>query len=196
MTRSLRRRVSNWALISAVGAVGLVIAGMLALNRPLPEYLVAKSALRPGEQVSLERFEVQRLDLGSLKGNYLTPQTAPERFFVTELILAGELIPTRRVSDLGFQNSTTLVLNPSLPVSQEIKPGSWVQIWRTVPSPEGFVSELLVARSQVLTISQDDSLISDNESLAEVLVTEEEASILLQTIASDLHVYLLLSSLD
>jgi hypothetical protein len=173
-----------------------VIAGVLALNRPLPEYLVAESALRPGEQVGLERFEVQRLDLGSLRGNYLTPQTAPERFFVTELILAGELIPTRRVSDLGSQNSTTLVLNPSLPVSQEIKPGSWVQIWRTVPSPEGFVSELLVARSQVLTISQDDSLISDKESLAEVLVTEEEASILLQTIASDLHVYLLLSTLD
>lgn len=194
MARSLRRRVSNWAVISAVGAVGLVIAGVLALNRPLPEYLVAASVLRPGERVGLERFEVHHLDLGSLKGNYLTPRNAPEKFFVTELVLAGELIPTRGVSEMGSQNLTPLVLNPSLPISHEINAGSWVEIWRTVPSPEGFVSELLVARSQVLLISEDDSLISDKASLVEVLITPEEASILLQTIASDLDLYLLLST--
>ena len=196
MKRSLRRQVSNWAWISAVGAVGLVIAGLVSLNRPLPEYLVAESTIRPGERVGLEMFEVQRLDLGNLRGNYLTPHSAPERFFVTELILAGELIPTRSLSHVGSHNLTTLVLNPSLPVSQDIKAGSWVQIWRSVPSPDGFVSELLVARSQVLSIAEDDSLISEKESLAEVLVTPEQASILLQTIASDLEVYLLISSMD
>jgi hypothetical protein len=192
MNKVLRKRISNVALIIVTIATGLVIAGAIALNRPLPEYLVAKATLIPGEAIGLENFELQHLDLGVASNLYLTSRNAPELFYLNELLLAGELVPTSKVLELSPEGHTTIVLNPAIPISQKISAGSWVQIWRTIPTADNFLGELLVTRSQVIAVTEDSSLISDHGTLVEVLVTQEQAGLLLQGLSSGLDIYLLL----
>jgi hypothetical protein len=194
MDKILRKRVSKWTWLLAFGAAGLVIAGVVALNRPLPEYLVAKENILPGEQVTLEMFEVRRLSLGELSPRYLSPSDVPQNFALVEMALKGELVATRNLSRIKSENLTTIVVSPSLPVSQNVEPGSWVQVWRTVPSANGLISELIIARSQVVEISKSEQFIPEKSSLVELLLSREQAAVVLQTIASELNLYVLLDA--
>jgi hypothetical protein len=107
--------------------------------------------------------------------------------------MEGELVPTRKVLERSSEGYTTIVLNPAIPISQKISAGSWVQIWRTVPTADNFLGELLVTRSRVIAVTEDSSLISDHGTFVEVLVTQEQAGLLLQGLSSDLDIYLLLA---
>jgi hypothetical protein len=193
MNKVLRKRISNFTLIIAIVALGLVVAGAIALNRPLPEYLVAKSNLIPGEKVDLESFELRSLDLGAAAGAYVHSENAPESFYLNELVLEGELVPARKVSELQGQGLTTVVLNPSVPVSQKVSAGSWVQIWRSIPDAQGFLGELLITKGQVVSVTQDASFISDQGALVEVMVSQQQAALLLESIASDFELYVLVA---
>ncbi len=193
MNKSLRKRISNLTLIVLLVATGLVAAGVITLSRPLPEYLVAKSVLIPGERIGIDDFELQGLDLGEASGLYLTSQDAPNSFYLDGVALEGELILKRAVKSYPARGFTTVVLKPSLPISQQISAGSWVQIWRTSSSAEGFVGELLVMRSQVVTVTEDSKFISEPGSLVEVMVTPQQAALILQTLAADLEIYLLVT---
>lgn len=182
MSRTLQKRVSGWMVLTLVGAVGLVIVGAFALTKPLPEYLIAKGTVLPGEELRPEAFEPRRMDLGSLSGMYLKPDDLQEDLVVSEVILSGELIPKRMLVG-GVQSHTSIVLRPSLPVSSQIEPGSWVQIWRTVSTPDGFIGEQLIPFSQVISISDGGSLISDQSAEVEVSISQEQAGILLPAIS-------------
>lgn len=193
MNKVLRKRISNFTLIIAIVALGLVVAGAIALNRPLPEYLVAKSNLIPGEKVGLERFELRSLDLGAASSAYIQSENAPESFYVNELVLEGELVPARKVTELQGKGLTTVVLNPSIPISQKVGAGSWVQIWRSTPNAQGFVGELLITKGQVVSVMQDASFISDRGVLVEVMVSQQQAALLLETMASEFEIYVLVA---
>ncbi len=193
MNKVLRRRFSYLTMVILSIALSLLIAGALALSRPLPEYLVAKETLIPGQRVSMENFDLQSLNLGPSEGTYLRFGGAPDPFYVSEMVLEGELIPTRIVLNDLTKGRTTVVLHPSLPVSQKVIAGSWVQIWRTKPSAQGFIGELLVPRSQVLAVTKDQSFVSADASTVEVLVSQQQAALILETLASEFDVYLLVS---
>jgi hypothetical protein len=194
MSKVFRRRISSWTIVAVTAASSLVIAGVIALNKPLPEYLVAKTNLLPGERLETESFQVQRLDLSDLGAIYLTPKELGEDLVVSQFILSGALIPRNSLSLKKLHGFTTLVLESSLPVSDLVKPGSWVQIWRTASSPLGFVGELLIARSQVQSVIQDQSFGSEQRAWVEVLVSQEQASILLESISAEDEIYLLVTT--
>lgn len=191
MNKILRKRISNVALAIVTVATGLVIAGAIALNRPLPEYLVARTSLIPGEKITGESFELQRLDLGTASLHYLTFQNAPEIFYLSEFVGEGELVPIRNVMDFAQEGITTIVLSPSIEVSQKVSAGSWVQIWRTIPTADSWIGELLVPRSQVVAVTEGSSLMSDRGTRVEVVVSTEQASLLLQSVSADLDIFLL-----
>ena len=193
MSRTLQKRVSGWMVLTLVGAVGLVIVGAYALTKPLPEYLIAKGTVLPGEELQPEAFEPRRMDLGALTGMYLKPEDLQEDLVFSEVILSGELIPKRMLVG-GVQSHTSIVLRPSLPVSSQIEPGSWVQIWRTVSTPDGFIGEQLVPFSHVISISDDGSLISDQSAEVEVSISQEQAGILLPAVSSENAIFLLLAN--
>lgn len=194
MNKVFHRRVSTWTVLAASAAIALVVAGSLALSRPLPEYLVAKNDLPPGERVSIDDFYLMRLDLASAAESYLTSSDLDGNQIVSQVVLGGELLTRRSLSDKGIQGFTTLVLESSLPISNKVSPGTWVQIWRTTSSAVGMNGELLVPKSEVLSVTQDESLGSNNQRWVEVLVTQEQASLLIESIAAEMDLYLLVST--
>lgn len=193
MIKVFRRRVSSWTFLAFTAAMSLIIAGALALNKPLPEYLVARGNLLPGDRLNEGSFQPIRLDLAELGENYITLDDLEPELVVAETILSGELIPRNNLSNTPIPGFTNIVLESSLPISELVKPGSWVQIWRTVSGPQGFTSELLVARSQVRSVHEDQSFASEKRAWVEVLVSQEQASLLLETLSAELNIYLLVA---
>lgn len=193
MKKILRKRLSTWSLLSAFALIGLLTAAMLALSKPLPEYLVATSNLAPGLRISPSEFETRKLDLGEAGSRYLTLSSLEHGVYLNEFVAEGEFVLLRHLTSSQIQDRTTVVVLPSLAVSPSVRPGSWVQIWRTIDGPSGFMSERIVERCQVVAILSDDSLVSATGSLVEVSVTEQESALILQTISAEQNIYLLVA---
>ena len=193
MKKVLRKRISSWSLLSIVAAAGLIVAAALALNKPIPEYLVARSDLQPGQKISITQLSARPINLGETGSAYLTFRDFNEGYVATDFISRGELLPRRQLSLTQSPGLTTIVLTPSLEVSPSIEPGSWVQIWRTIESSEGFLSERLVDRSQVVSLRQGESLVSSSESQIEVSVSEEQSAIILQTMSAEQDIFVLVT---
>ena len=193
MKKVLRKRISSWSLLSIVAAAGLIVAAALALNKPIPEYLVARSDLQPGQKISITQLSARPINLGETGSAYLTFRDFNEGYVATDFISRGELLPRRQLSLTQSPGMTTIVLTPSLEVSPSIEPGSWVQIWRTIESSEGFLSERLVDRSQVVSLRQGESLVSSSESQIEVSVSEEQSAIILQTMSAEQDIFVLVT---
>ena len=193
MRKVLRKRVSTWSLLSAIALIGLLLAAVFAFSKPLPEYLVAKSNLSAGGWISLADLDRRKLDLGSSATKYLTIDSLENGFYIREFVAEGELILLRHLSDSLPKDRTTVVVSPSLDVSPSITPGAWIQIWRTVEGPKGFVSERIVERCQVVSILEDESLVSERGSQVEVSITEQESALILQTISAQQDLYLLVT---
>jgi hypothetical protein len=193
MKKILHKRISTWSLLSIVAAAGLIVAAALAFNKPTPEYLVARSDLHPGQKISITQLSARPINLGDAGAAYLTVSDFNEGYVVTDFVSRGELLPRRQLSLTQSPGRTTVVLTPSLEVSPSIEPGSWVQIWRTIESSEGFLSERLVDRSQVVSLRQGDSLVSSSESQIEVAVSEEQSAIILQTMSAEQDIFVLVT---
>jgi hypothetical protein len=193
MKKVLRKRISTWSLITIVAAAGLVTAAVFALNKPLPEYLVAKVDLQPGQKISITQLAARPINLGEAGSAYLSLRDFDGGYVTTDFISSGELLPLRQLSTTQSAGRTTVVLVPSLEISPSIEPGSWVQIWRTIESSEGFLSERLVDRSQVVSLRQGDSLVSSSETQIEVDVSEEQSAIILQTMSAEQDIYVLVT---
>jgi hypothetical protein len=194
MKKILRKRISTWSLLSVVAAIGFVAVFFLSLTKPLPEYLVARSNLAPGSWVSANQFDAQPLDLGTTGDSYITSSALEEGLYLMEFVAKGELITRRTVSAARPEGKTTVVLVPSLAISPSITPGSWVQVWRTTDSPGGFMSERVVERCQVVSIREDESLVSDVGSQVEIAITEQESALILEAISAEQHLYLLMTT--
>lgn len=193
MKKVMHKRISSWSLLSIVAAAGLIVAAALALNKPIPEYLVARSDLQPGQKISITQLSARPINLGETGSAYLTFSDFNKGYVATDFISRGELLPRRQLSLTQSPGMTTIVLTPSLEVSPSIEPGSWVQIWRTIESSEGFLSERLVDRSQVVSLRQGESLVSSSETQIEVSVSEEQSAIILQTMSAEQDIFVLVT---
>jgi hypothetical protein len=193
MKRVLRKRISTWSVISIAAVIGVAFASAFALNRPVPEFLIAKEDLEPGQKISLSQLAARPVSLGESGAAYWKLQEYEEGRVTTDFIAKGELLPLRQLSLTQLSGMTTIVLLPAMEISPSVVPGSWVQIWRTIEGPQGFVSERVVERSQVVSVIADGSLVSGNKSQVEVAVTEEQSGIIIQSMSAEQDIFVLVT---
>jgi hypothetical protein len=193
MKRVLRKRVSTWSVISIAAVIGVSFAAAFGLNRPVPEFLIAKEDLEPGQKISISQLAARPISLGESEVAYWKLQEYEEGHVATDFIAKGELLPLRQLSLTHLSGMTTIVLLPALEISPSIVPGSWVQIWRTIEGPQGFLSERVVERSQVVSVIADGSLVSGNKSQVEVAVTEEQSGIIIQSMSAKQDIFVLVT---
>lgn len=191
MARVLRRKIPNWLWLILFTSVGLVVMAYLSLNKPLPEYLVASSNLRPGQAIEHASTSKISLDLGELAPLYLDSSQAASGLEVTDFIGAGELIPLTKTREVQVSVQTVIRLTPSIAVPSATKPGSWVAIWRVVENGDQFESQQLIGRAKVLEVLSPEGLFADQVAQVELMVDKEMAALIIETISSESDIYLL-----
>jgi hypothetical protein len=191
MQKLLRRRIPNW-LILGVGMSLVVIAlGLSALNKPLPEYLIAAQDLVPGEPISADSLIAVNMNLGSAANLYLQRGEVLQDETVVSLIRQGELIPRAELTKNLKANFTSLRFLPTLKPSQNIKPGSWVSIWQVVETEDDFESQRLIPRALVLAVITEDGLFSGDSPEVEISLQLEDSSLVISALSAGHDVYLL-----
>lgn len=180
------KRRPYW-LIALVAAVAL---GLIALNRPLPEYLVASADLASGTRIELSQLEVSRLALGDAGGQYLGPTELREGSLLTRPVLRGELLPRSALSDYANPNFTQLVLRPSTLPATSVTVGNTVAVWSAASRDGVSQPRLLVGRAEVTAIISPEGLFSDALPSVQLLIPKTSIAVVVQALALKHEIYL------
>ena len=189
MTIRIRRRISPWTIGFVAMAIASSVLFILALNKPLPTYLVAKRDISPGEQISLGDVELVALDLGPLADKYAIGVT--ESMSSRSAIPAGELLPLSRLGSAMPENQTAIRLVPSTKPSALVTGGAYVSVWQVVEGESGFEPQQLVARAEVAAVEYGEGLFSEEIPEVELLLGKEQAMLVITALAADFDIYVL-----
>lgn len=190
MAKRLRARPSNTVLLIVGSFIILVLVAIAGLNRPLPTYLIAATNLAPGSQLSDDLVRVESFDLGSIAANYATSADIESSYLILP-IASGELIPLRALGQELEFGQTSLRITPDLKPASQITPGARVQIWQVVETEIGFESQLLVASSLVTDLVYGDGLFAAEIPEVELVLTRDQAQLVIQAITAESAIYLL-----
>jgi hypothetical protein len=191
LAKVLRRKIPNWLWLLLFTSAGLAVMAYLSFNKPLPEYLVASSNLRPGQAIERASTSKIALDLGDLASLYLESSRASSGLEVTDFVGAGELIPLTKTRNVQVSLQTVIRLTPSIAVPSATTPGSWVAIWRVVENDDHFESQQLIGRAKVLEVLAPEGLFADQVAQVELMVDKEMAALIIETISAEFDIYLL-----
>ena len=185
------KRVPNWVLLAA-GSLAVAIAlGVAALSRPVPEYLVAATVLKPGAPIQPEDLRPVALDLKELGDTYLLAQDLLPGVGVIRVVREGELISR---SDLTFEVDDTLTsirIIPKLKPSDQVTPGAQVSVWKVLETEDGEQVQQLVERAEVLDLVYGEGLFAAEYPEVELRISWEQSALLLQAISAESDIYLL-----
>lgn len=190
MAKRLRARPSNTVILMVGSLLILVLVALAGLNRPLPTYLIAATNLAPGSKLAQAQLRAEPLDLGSAAEQYLLA----DELEGAELLLPvaiGELIPKRAIGKALGPNQTSIRIVPRLKPASQIKAGSMVTIWQVVEQEEEFESQLLVASALVTELQYGDGLFAGELPEVELLLTSDQATLVLQAITAESSLYIL-----
>lgn len=185
------RRVPNWLLLVAgsfVIAIGLAIA---ALAKPVPEYLVAATSLKPGSAIAPEDLTRVSLDLKDVSGSYLLADELLPGVGVVRVVREGELLSK---ADLTFEldeNLTSIRFIPKLKPADQVTPGAQVSVWKVVETDEGELVQQLVERAEVLDLVYGEGLFAAEYPEVELRVTWEQSALLLEAVTAESDIYVL-----
>lgn len=185
------RRIPNWMLLVAGSALLAGALGIAALTKPVPEYLVAASALKPGAPISSTDLQAIPLDLGEAAVAYVLAEDLPPGVGISRVVRQGELLSK---ADLTFEldeDLTSIRFIPKLKPSVQVKPGSQVSVWKVVETDAGQEVQQLVARAEVLDLVFGEGLFAAEFPEVEIRVSWEQSALLLQAVTAESDIYLL-----
>jgi hypothetical protein len=191
MVTRFGRRIPNWILLVAGSALLAGALGVAAITRPVPEYLVASAALKPGSPIQLADLMAVPMDLGEAADAYVLATELQPGVGVQRVVREGELLSK---SDLTFEideSLTAIRFIPKLKPSVQVKPGSQVSVWKVLETETGQEVQQLVARAEVLDLVYGDGLFAAEFPEVEIRVSWEESALLLQAVTAESDIYLL-----
>ena len=191
MVTRFGRRIPNWILLVAGSALLAGALGVAAITRPVPEYLVASAALKPGSPIQLADLKAVPMDLGEAADAYVLATELQPGVGVQRVVREGELLSK---SDLTFEideSLTAIRFIPKLKPSVQVKPGSQVSVWKVLETETGQEVQQLVARAEVLDLVYGEGLFAAEFPEVEIRVSWEESALLLQAVTAESDIYLL-----
>lgn len=164
--------------------VGLLVSSLL---RPLPEYLVAATDLKPGEMLKAEHFTSVALDLGEL-GAYVKSEDAGSVIGVQRVVRKGELLSKKDLTTIAYPEYTAIRITPELKPAS-VAAGSFVSVWRAIERESGTELELIVPRAEVFEIKYGEGLFAQENPEVEVRLKLEEAIAVMHAISLENQIF-------
>ncbi|MEY4990831.1 MAG: hypothetical protein RIS08_1057 [Actinomycetota bacterium] len=164
--------------------VGLLVSSLL---RPLPEYLVAATDLKPGEMLTAADFTAVSLDLGELD-SYVRSQDVASVVGVGRVVRQGELLAKADINTITDSEYTAIRITPALKPAS-VTAGSFVSVWRAIERESGTELELIVPRSEVLEIKYGEGLFAQENPEVELRLKLEEAIALMHAVSLENQIY-------
>jgi len=191
LARLSPRSVGWKGLLALLLAIGLLGLGVKSIWFDSTAYLVPASTIPVGARLSSEHFKIVRVNLGQLRGQYLTAGTLPGGF-ASQTLLANQLIPAGSTVSNAPESVSRLVVTTKTQVGSGIRAGARVSIWsaRRISGNQFDVPAKLAGGAQVSRVLNNSGVFGGQNQQVEVLVDPIQAPALLAAMASDSPIFL------
>lgn len=147
--------------------------------------LQAERPITQGEALTSSDFRVVELGLGALADEYLGPQDLQPGQVASRTLQKGEIIPTTAVEDASNSRSTTIVIQSSTGIPQDVAAGVVVEVWHAPPSEDGRaydIPRILVAEVIVRSVIEPEGMLAEEGTQVEIVVPRSDVADVLAAI--------------
>lgn len=153
----------------SIGGVWLVVSSA-ASTSPV---LQATRTIVEGEALASGDFRVVEINLGAVTDSYVAPQALKPGQIVNRTLSAGELLPSAAVSDAEASRTTTVVIESSTGVPEQVRAGSLVELWHAPPLDDSGAVDaprLLVSDVTVASVTTRDGVLGAEGTSVELVI--------------------------
>ncbi|ALX66711.1 SAF domain-containing protein [Microbacterium sp. XT11] len=169
-------------VVLSVAGVWLIVSSS-ARTTPV---LQATRTIVKGETLSSGDFQVVDVALGRLTEDYLGPQDLAKGRIAARTIDEGELLPRSASAAAADARTTTMVVESSTRIPDDVSAGTVVELWQAPPidggrsheAPRILVSDVIVSS----VVDSEGMLASEGRTTVEVVIDRAEVADVLAAI--------------
>lgn len=159
----------------SIAAVWFIITGsdhatpVLRTNRTIVQ----------GEALSSDDFQVVEVGLGLLSDDYLGPGDLSSGQIAGRTLAKGEIVPSAALTDAAQSSSTTVVIESTTGIPEDVQAGTVVDVWYAPPIDEGRshdVPRILVADVIVRNILESQGVLADAGTRLEIVIDKADTA--------------------
>ena len=190
MTTHTRPRRAFWGdarFLIGIVLVALSIAGVWLIvssaDHTMP-VLQANRTIVAGEALVSGDFRVVDVNLGAVRGAYLAPQDLGPGQVAARTLTEGELVPSAAAADAESSRTTTIVVESSTGIPEEVAPGTVVELWHAPPLGDRSFDapRILIADAVVASIVKTDRMLAGSDTGVEVVIDRSDVADVLAAI--------------
>lgn len=162
-------------VVASVAGVWLVVSSAGATT----PVLRADRTIVRGEVLVSDDFQAVEVGLGAMTTAYLAPSDLRAGQVASRTIQAGELLPTSAAVEADETRSTTLVIESSTGIPDDVTAGTVVELWHAPPLDDGRthdVPRVLAADVVVSSVSREEGVLAGEGSSAEVVIDRADVA--------------------
>lgn len=191
-----RLRRPGWKdprLLVGILLIAIAVVGVSALVQDADRtaaYYSAVTTITPGTALTHDDLTVVHVRVADGVYVPVDEQQAPWGKVVTRVVESGELVPASALDDAALFAARPVAVVATSPVSEEIVPGSPVDVWVTTTDEHGEPASSLVGAQLVVTqvVREDGAFAASRAPTVYVLVPSDEIQPFLEALAVDAQV--------
>lgn len=141
--------------------------------------LQAGRTITEGEVLTSGDFQVVEIGLGALADEYLGPQDLQPGQVASRTLERGEIVPISATADAAESRSTTIVIESSTGIPDDVESGAVVEVWQAPRLEDGRsfdAPRILVAEASVREVLEDDTMLADAGTRVEIVIARSDVA--------------------
>ncbi|MBT2485436.1 MULTISPECIES: SAF domain-containing protein [unclassified Microbacterium] len=185
MATPLRPRRAFWGdvrFLIGIALVALSISGVwfiVSASDDATPVLLASRTITKGETLASGDFQVVEVGLGALTDDYLGPQDLQPGQVASRTVWKGEIVPVAVAAPADANRSTTIVVESTTGIPEDVEPGTVVELWHAPPLDDGRsydAPRILVADVIVRTVLETDGVLADAGTQVEIVIDRADVA--------------------
>ncbi|WP_102193015.1 SAF domain-containing protein [Microbacterium aurantiacum] len=191
MTTHTRPRRAFWGdarFLIGIVLVALSIAGVWLIissaDHTTP-VLQANRTIVAGEALVSGDFQVVEVNLGAVGDAYLAPQDLEPGQIAARTLAEGELVPSAAAAGAESGRTTTIVVESSTGIPEDVAPGTVVELWHAPPLEDDRsfdAPRILIADAVVAAIVDTEGMMAGAKAGVEVVIDRSDVADVLAAI--------------
>lgn len=193
MASPSRPRRAFWGDVRFLVGIALVILSItgvwviVSASDDASPVLQASRTITKGETLAAGDFQVVEVGLGALTERYLGPQDLQPGRVAARTVRKGELVPVSAATDADANQSTTIVVESTTGIPEDVAPGTVVELWHAPPLDDArsySTPRILVADVVVRSVVENTGVLADARAQVELVIDRADVADVLTAITS------------
>ncbi|MCT2225854.1 SAF domain-containing protein [Microbacterium paraoxydans] len=168
-------------VLASIGGVWFVLTSS---DQAVP-VLQARRTIARGEVLRAADLETVDVALGAVSDEYLRPDQLPAGQVAVRTLTAGELVPRTAMTAASDSRTTTVVVESSVGLPEDVAAGTEVEIWQAPLREDGRSYDeprILVGDVVVRAVLEPEGLLAENAAELEIVIDRSDVAAVLAAV--------------